>query len=55
MAWVSPFHDVENPGVYHTCSNCDEASKVEVEHRAPGTGGGRVCSRCHELQRSGDC
>ena len=55
MAQVAPFHSSKNPGVYHTCSNCTEGNNIERENRKPGTGGGRQCSHCAELQRDRKC
>jgi len=55
MAKVAPFHSKKDPGVYHVCSKCTEGNNIERVNRAPGTGGGKLCSRCAELQREGDC
>lgn len=55
MATVSPFHSKKYPGVYHVCSNCTEGNNIEPENKTPGTGGGKLCDRCKELQSSGKC
>ena len=55
MAKVSPFHSKKNPGMYHVCSRCTEGNNIEKGNRKAGTGGGKLCTRCRELQASGGC
>ncbi len=50
---VQPFHSSQNPGVYHTCSNCTEGNNIESYYRRPGTGGRRLCEHCDDLARKG--
>ena len=55
MARVTPFHSKKNPGKYHVCSNCTEGNNIEHQYRAPGTGGGTLCSNCQDLINKGKC
>jgi len=52
---VAPFHSSKNPGVYHVCSNCTEGNNIESRYKTQGTGGGRLCKNCKELQDKGKC
>ena len=51
----APFHSRQNPGVYHVCSKCPEGLKIQLGNRVSGTGDGKLCSKCKELQASGGC
>lgn len=55
MAKVAPFHSSKNPGVYHVCSNCTEGNNIEKQYKKSGTGNGRLCKTCSDLQASGKC
>ena len=55
MAKVNPFHSSKNPGVYHVCSKCTEGNNIETQYKKSGTGGGRLCTRCSDLQKTGSC
>ncbi len=55
MAKVAPFHSSQNPGVYHICSRCTEGDNIQPEYKKPGTGGGRKCKNCADLERDGKC
>jgi hypothetical protein len=52
---VSPFHSKKYPGKYHVCSKCTEGNNIEYQNKAPGKGGGVMCSRCKELISQGKC
>lgn len=55
MAKVAPFHSSQNPGVYHTCSNCTEGNNIENKYKVNGTGGGSKCDRCAKFEKEGKC
>ncbi len=55
MAKVSPFHSGKNPGVYHVCSKCTEGNNIETKYKKAGTGNGRKCQRCTDLEKSKGC
>ena len=55
MAKVAPFHSRQNPGVYHVCSKCTEGDNIQPEYKKSGTGGGRKCKTCADLERDRKC